>query len=311
MFDTSSDEDIKNKNLTVSNKNKAFVTRGSSIGIFDLENENLNFQSTINLNIDPSKILHHNNSLIVKDESEKNKLYNIDLERGNITEEWDINRNITDYFDSHKQQSGDLVAVNENSLFKLDLRTPQKVVSENNYRTKTNFTCGMSSKDGNLAVANKKGDLRLYDNLEKRAKKLLHGLGDEIYSIDSTNDGRYVVCTTQKYLLFYDLTQQKIEPKRLQLRNEHLIYMNEISFTPAKFNHLDNCIVTSSGRFVITWNFCDISSNVYSIKKCKDVIVADSFTSGENILVAMPNDVKIVNKKKLKNTERMVRKDES
>jgi hypothetical protein len=60
------------------------------------------------------------------------------------------------------------------------------------------------------------------------------------------------------YLL--KLGSKKPIPKRLQLKPEHVAWMGvQISFTAAKFNtggdSKEQSIVTSSGPFVISWNF--------------------------------------------------------
>ncbi|PVU91440.1 hypothetical protein BB559_004130 [Furculomyces boomerangus] len=106
-------------------------------------------------------------------------------------------------------------------------------------------------------------------------------------------------------------------PKRLQLRPEHIVYMGTAaSFTPARFNTSsghdgtgshrgERTIVTSSGSFVIIWNLRKVLAtgrgDLYHIKQYSDTVIADNFTFGEdqNIVVTMPNDVTIVEKKNM------------
>ena len=47
------------------------------------------------------------------------------------------------------------------------------------YVVKNEFSCGATTGKGELAVASSKGDIRLYDKLDKRAKTLLPGFGGE------------------------------------------------------------------------------------------------------------------------------------
>ena len=73
-------------------------------------------------------------------------------------------------------------------------------------------------------------------------------------------------------------------PKRLQLKPEHVAAMNcPVSFTPARFNTgeggEEKTIITSSGPFVVTWNFRRVKSGKlydYNIKKYADNVVADN-----------------------------------
>ena len=87
-------------------------------------------------------------------------------------------------------------------------------------------------------------------------------------------------------------------PRRLTLRPEHVAYLSEpLKFTPAKFNagisEAERSIITSSGEYVVAWNFRKVKNgqlDAYTIKRCvertwprADVrrydqeIVADSF----------------------------------
>jgi hypothetical protein len=159
-----------------------------------------------------------------------------------------------------------------------------------------------------VAVADKKGDLRLYDKIDKRAKSLLPGLGDEIKHVDVTSDGKHIICTCKNYLMLFTVEgdykkpigSNKPIPKRLALKPEHLVYINEeINFTPAKFStdNLEDSIITSTGRYVIKWNLKDVlKGGVYSytISRCSDLVIADNFEFGDNesIIVTLPNDVR-------------------
>lgn len=81
----------------------------------------------------------------------------------------------------------------------------------------------------------------------------LPALGDPIIGLDVTADGRWVVATCKNYLLLIDTligdgrykgssgfdrsfpADSKPLPRRLQLKAEHVAYMNEpVSFTPAR-----------------------------------------------------------------------------
>lgn len=77
----------------------------------------------------------------------------------------------------------------------------------------------------------------------------------------------------------------KTKPKRLQLKPEHVAWMGQpVSFTPAKFNtgenSMEKTIITSTGPYMITWNFRKIKGgklHEYSIKKYGEDVIADNF----------------------------------
>lgn len=305
-----------NKHLIIGN-NKVFVTRGSSLGVFDVENNDVEFKSHIKDALsDPEKIITHNKNqnLLILDKELRDKLQLLDLNRGEVVDKWDLKTNINDYFDGVKfSNEGTLVGVSDSALIRIDPRTKEKVVEKNEYKTKNGFSCGVATQKGDVAVASKKGDLRLYNKINIRAKSLLPGFGDEILGIDSNNAGSLIVCTCKSYILLFKtpsnysekMGSDKPTPIRLQLKPQHLHAIDEgISFSPAKFDQDEKMIITSTGRFIIKWQIDDLlAGNVYnySIKALYDKIVDENFVfNGQDIVVALPNDVKKISEKDLK-----------
>ncbi|BFZ56300.1 Vacuolar import and degradation protein 27 [Savitreella phatthalungensis] len=116
----------------------------------------------------------------------------------------------------------------------------------------------------------------------------------------------------------------KPRPHILQLSPEHVALMQgKLAFTPAKFNAgpdtKEKSIVTSTGPYVITWSLdrviagarassAGIGSSAaatkpkYRIRKYEDEVKADNFRFGsdKNVIVALPNDVSMVDKKSFK-----------
>lgn len=304
------DDEAANEHLIVG-KEKVFVTRGSSLGIFNATVDDVVFQSSIqNAFKDPAKIITHNQdqNLLVLDDNERDKLQILDLNRGEVIEKWDINNEMNDYFDSFKfSNDSTLIGVSDYSLFRIDPRLKEKIAEKNEYKTKNEFSCGVTTESGDVAIASKKGDLRLYNKINIRAKSLLPGFGDEIIGIDTCKDGSIILCTCKNYILVYlakndyskRLGKDKATPKRLQLKPQHLSLINEeVSFTPAKFDRDDRLIITSTGRFVVKWKVEDVLAGSvynYSLKALYDTIIDEKFTfNGNDIVVALPNDVKKV-----------------
>lgn len=309
-------DDLANKHLVVGNEN-VFVTRGKSLGVFSTADSDMVFMSNLkNILDDPYKITTHNQdqNLLILDKNEQDKLQLLDLNRGEIVEKWNIDNKMNDYFNSYKfSNNSTLVGVSDYSLFRIDPRLKDKVAEQNEYKTKNEFSCGIATESGDVAVASKKGDLRLYNKINIRAKSLLPGFGDEIIGIDTCRDGSIILCTCKNYILVYSakndyskpIGKEKPAPKRLQLKPQHLSLISEdVNFTPAKFDCDDKLIVTSTGRFVVKWRIEDVmDGNVYnySLKALHDIIVDENFVfNGKDIVVAMQNDVKKITQNDLK-----------
>ena len=331
--------DKKNSQLAVGFKHhRAFVVRGDRIGVFKHGDENLEFAAAIN-NVatpqgqcfSPAKIMLHDqdSSMVMMNKENPNSLYRMDLEYGKVVEEWkvDENREVTDFTPDQKyaqmtaQQT--FVGVSHNAVFRIDPRQAGTKLVEsqlNQYKSKNDFSCATTTGKGELVVASNKGDLRLYNQLEKRAKTHLPGLGDPVTGIDVSEDGKYILSTCKTYLLVIDteskdketsgfqksLGAEKPAPKRLQLKPEHVAWMNTtIQFTPARFNtgeDMEKTIVTTTGPYVITWNFRRVKAGRlydYTIKKYPTTVVAGKFSHGTDnkVIVALPDDVTLASKK--------------
>lgn len=226
-----------------------------------------------------------------------------------------------------------VIGINKNSIFRIDPRLAgnKRVLGESKqYATKADFSCAVTTGKGELAVASKKGDIRLYNKLNIRAKTHLPGLGDPIIGIDTTENGTWVLATCKSYLLVLNtglkdqsstgfqkgMGDQKPVPKRLQLKPEHAAWMGQqVNFTVAKFStgqDEEKAIVTSTGPYVITWNFRRVKSGRlydYSIKKYAQDVVADNFKFGQDrsIIVALPTDVQMVRKSNLQTPTKMIK----
>jgi hypothetical protein len=208
-------------------------------------------------------MLHEQDTkMILMNPNEPHSLYNMDIERGKVVEEWKIHDNITvdhiapDNKFAEMTPEQTLVGASHNALFRVDPRVSGNKMVDSQYKQyagKNKFSGVTTTATGKLAVASEKGDIRLFDSIGKNAKTALPPLGDPIVGIDVTADGRFIVATTKTYLLLIDTligdgkyagslgfdrsfpANAKPIPRRLQLRNEHVAYMNhEISFTPAR-----------------------------------------------------------------------------
>jgi hypothetical protein len=341
----------RNSQLTVGYKgDRSYVVRGDKIGVFRHKPDEVEYVASIanitdmkGKKFDPKNVMLHqqDSKMIVMNPGAPNSLFHLDLERAKIVEEWKVHDNITvDHIapnnkfsqTTHEQT---LVGTSHNALFRIDPRMSGNKLVDSQYKqyaSKNKFSGVTTTASGKLAVASEKGDIRLYDTVGKIAKTALTPLGDPIAGIDVSADGRWIVATTKTYLLLVDVligqgkyagslgfdrsfpADAKPVPRRLQLRPEHVAYMNHnVAFTPARFNvgesQEENAIVTSTGQYVIAWDFAKVKKgqmDKYEIKKYEDLVVQDNFRFGDDkeIIVALQNDVLSVNKKSLRKPTR-------
>lgn len=201
--------------------------------------------------------------LILMNKNQPNSLFHLDIEYGKVVEEWKVHDDISvnniapenKFAPTTREQT--LVGTSHNALFRIDPRVSGTKLVDSQYKqyvSKNKFSGIVTTAGGKIAVASEKGDIRLFDAIGKNAKTALPPLGDPILGIDVTADGRYIVATTKTYLLLIDTligegrysgqlgfdrsfpATSKPQPKRLQLKPEHVAYMgNNISFSPARY----------------------------------------------------------------------------
>ncbi|KAI5478971.1 hypothetical protein MNV49_004374 [Pseudohyphozyma bogoriensis] len=293
----------------------------------------------------PSKVMLHNQdtSMILQNSAAPGSLFRLDLETGKVVDEYKVSNDfavknfLPDAKFAQTTQQQTFIGLSNNGVFRIDPRLAGSKLANDEfkqYATKNDFSVATTTESGRLAVASNKGDIRLFDKLGKNAKTALPALGDPIIGMDVSADGRWLLATTKKYILLVDTlipegagkyagssgfdrsfpAAQKPTPKILQLRPEHVAFMQEqsregVSFTPAKFNaglnETERTIVSSSGPFVIAWNFRHVkngNTSNYTIRRFSETVIADAFKFGgdREIIVTLPTNVLIENKKGLK-----------
>lgn len=337
------DDGMQNSQLAVSaNTDRTFVVRGNKMGVFQTGTDGATFKTSVKFKdptrqgdlFTPSSILLHeqDRSMLVLDQQDPTKLMRMDLERGEIVDTWHgpVTQNtpvkavhrVAKY--SNLTDTQEFVGVNQNSLLRMDPRTREFIVQSKKYAasTRAKLGCVATTGAGHLAVASETGDIRLYDTIGKNAKTHLPGLGDPIIGIDVSEDGKYVLATTKKYLLVINtevkehkqpsgflrsMGKFKPTPRKLMIKPQDVVKyrMGEINFTAAHFNtgnSLERSIVTSSGPFLITWSFRAVKLgrlDSYNIAKYQDDVVADDFTFNNDgkIVVTLPNDVSVATRR--------------
>ncbi|KAG0378336.1 hypothetical protein BGX24_004113 [Mortierella sp. AD032] len=340
--DTFRRDAAKNSQLAVGFKDRSFVVRGDKIGVFKHnERDGLDFATTIKniknkagREVNPSKVVLHqqDTAMVMMDPRDLDTAYKMDLEYGKIVEEWHMPGTsgvlnlVGDSKYSNLTDNKTMVGHSQNAMFRIDPRLSGDKIVESafkEYAKGNNFTSIATTDNGSVAVAGAKGEIKLFNTIGKAAKTALPGLGDPIIGLDVTANGRWVIATCKTYLLLIDAFNPdnkklgfdasfpaKNKPKaiKLHLKPEHVAAMKQaVSFTTARFNtgvnEEEKTIVTSTGPYVITWNFRRVKNGhyEYQIKQYADNVVADNFKFGQDrsIVVALPHDVTAVAKRNL------------
>jgi len=231
------------------------------------------------------------------------------------------------------------LGISHNALYRIDPRlSGNKLVEADlkQYASKNDFSALATTEKGYIAVASNKGDIRMFDRLGVNAKTHIPALGEPIIGLDVSADGRWILATCRTYLLLIDALQKegknegklgfersfpkdsKPQPRRLALQPAHVAQFQHetkqpLSFTPARFNTgidtEETSIVTATGPFIITWNLKKVLAgrkDPYTIKRYAENVMADNFKFGsdKNVIVALPNEVNMVEKRSLKKPTR-------
>lgn len=310
--------------------NRSYVVRGNNLGVFKNTDDDVEFETNIN-NITnklgdlviPDKVMLQNQdqNMVFKGKDNNQLLYRMDLNRGQIVEQWEINNKdgrIEEFGPNKKldQLTNDptFIGLSANSMYHLDSRLKDVVVNDKTfkqYKTRNNkFSNLITTEDGKLAVGSGNGAIRLYENVGGNAKTLIPSLGDPIIGLDVSMEGRWLLATCKNYLLLIDTKisdgeklgyttsfpkDKKPVPKKLVLRPQHALMIlkstqsDSLNFTKAFFNtglhSKETNIVTSSANFLISWSLKKILKNEepnYLIKKYDEPIVSNNFEFESN-----------------------------
>ncbi|KAJ9521148.1 hypothetical protein QJQ45_022851 [Haematococcus lacustris] len=190
--------------------------------------------------------------------------------------------------------TGEVAACGACGCCRWDLRDPNGVVNTTpvvqycpggkDYSRGTNFQCMATSGDGFVAVGSKDGKVRLYDGKKMtQAKTAIPGLGAPITAIDVTHDGKWVLATTDKYLMVVKTTYEDDKgrdangftsrmggrgavPRLLRLRPEDTIRTDGRPLSKGKFTWItekgmsERWVAASCGNFSVVWNFTKVKN---------------------------------------------------
>jgi hypothetical protein len=225
----------------------------------------------------------------------------MDIETQKIVNEFEFNRNgvtmqIQDMVGNTKraqlENQSTFLSLAKNSLARVDTRVSSGLVQQaaspvhlgyvggKDYARGTNFTCFATSGDGYVVVGSDDGKIRLYnDKTLTQAKTSIPSLGHSITSIDVSYDGKWVLATTDRYLIVVKTTykdptsgqelcgftsrmgSKAPAPRLLRLKVEDVGRTGGTPFRKGHFTWItekgrqERWIVASCGNFTVLWNF--------------------------------------------------------
>jgi hypothetical protein len=239
-------------------------------------------------------------------------LHQLDIETGKIVTEWKFEKDGTDITmkditsDAKGSQldpsESTFLGLDNNRLCQWDMRDKkgmvQKIASASSpvlhwtqghqFSRGTNFQCFATAGDGSIVVGSLDGKIRLYSRTSMRqAKTAFPGLGSRITSVDVTYDGKWVLGTTDTYLIlictlftdkdgktktgFTGRMGNKIPaPRLLKLTpvDAHLaggdnkLHAGHFSWV-TESGKQEKHLVATVGKFSVIWNFQQVKNSAH------------------------------------------------
>lgn len=337
-----------NSGLSVGlNTDRAFVSRGDKLGVFKAD-DNLEFVTSIcniqsknkkSIKADKMMLMNADNTMILQDSNSRNVLHQLDLKKGKVIQDFKMTKdgeihNIN-VFNTNSKFSGankedTFLGATAQALFRIDQRVKDGFISNDeykSYKTKLGITAMTTTIQGMVAIATQDGSIKLYDSVGKNAKTALAPLGDSIFSLDVSSNGRYLLATCEKYLLLINLkiksgkyegslgftrsfpVESKPQPMRLRIQPSHMaslirLYGKDLTFTAAKFDLGSRTIISSIGKYSFMWDMkAVLGGNKYPINITHyddKVVVGDFSRNVDQVLVALKNDVALTSRSAFK-----------
>ncbi|CAM6092716.1 unnamed protein product [Calypogeia fissa] len=241
------------------------------------------------------------NMMLLSPNTRSQGVSQLDLEAGKVVSEWKFQKDGTPVSmkdltnDSKGAQLGSsstFLGLDDNQLCRWDMRVQQGIVQQlasptvnldwtegHQFSRGTNFNCFATTGDGAVVVGSRDGKVRLYGTTSMRqAKTAFPGLGSPITHVDVTYDGKWILATTDTYMilistLFKDkdgktktgftgrMGSRIAAPRLLKLNPVDAHAAGEHKFSGGQFSWVtesgkqERHLVASVGTFSVVWDF--------------------------------------------------------
>ena len=274
-----------------------------------------------NININQMNFFNKGINLLFLDNNNPNVITNYDLIKNKIVNEWNINNNnkIKCIYPQKKfdqlTENTLFYGITSKSMFLFDGRLKEgKINEEKKYESNYNFNYISSGKNGQFAISSEKGDVRIFNKIDK-ATNLFSFKKEFINAIDISNNGNYILITCNNYLIFINvlgknklngfykrlINDKRNEPIYLKLNDNDLKQYDlyNVKFANGKFSINDeneNDIICSVGKYLVIWKFNSGKYDKYKIIEMEDIILSIEFRYMKNqIIVTMPKTITVYN----------------
>ncbi|KAL2650428.1 hypothetical protein R1flu_018556 [Riccia fluitans] len=229
----------------------------------------------------------------------------LDIATGKVVSEWKFEKDGTaismrdltnDSKGSQLDMSNTFLGLDDNRLCRWDMRTQAGLVQQlsspilswnegHQFSRGTNFQCFASTGDGSIVVGSRDGKVRLYGTTSMRqAKTAFPGLGSPITHVDVTYDGKWILATTDTYMilistLFKDkdgktktgfqgrMGNRIAAPRLLKLNPVDAHAAGAHKFIGGQFSWVtesgkqERHLVVSVGNFSVVWDFMRVKQS--------------------------------------------------
>lgn len=297
--------------LIMGGLDQSYLVRGNKFDVLrnvdgGVEDKSLSFQITPakGASFLPGRVLlsHGESKMNILTPENRNALHHADIETGKVVSTFTFQKDSVeipireiagDYKSAQFEERDTFLGLDSNRLCKWDLRTSAGVVQTTpivnytggkDYARNTNFTCMATSGDGYVVVGSQDGKVRLYsDKSLTKANTSIPGLGAPITSVDVTYDGKWIVATTDYYLLVVNtiFKRNNVEtngfksrmgkntplPRVLRLKSQDLYLTGNKPLKFGKFSWItesgrqERWVVASCGQYSVIWSFKKVKSD--------------------------------------------------
>lgn len=233
-------------------------------------------------------------------------VHQLDIETGQVVTEWKFEKDGTpitmrDITNDSKGAQLDaaestFMGLDDNRLCRWDMRDRHGIVQQSDstvlnwadghqFGRGTNFQCFATTGDGCVVIGSSDGKIRLYGKTSMRvAKTAFPGLGSPITHVDVTYDGKWILGTTDTYLIlistvFTDKDGKtktgfsgrmgykipaprllKLTPVDAHLAGKNKFHGGQFSWV-TESGRQERHLVATVGKFSVIWNFRQVKSS--------------------------------------------------